>query len=251
MPICRFWVICCLLLTAQGVSAQSMLRGTIFNMNKTQPLAGVSVMTTQGRGTVTDDNGRYSIEVGPSDSIYFSYLNKPTVKYPIAQINLQNNFDLALHIPVTELKEVRVMPRNYRMDSLQNRLDYAKVFNYRKPGLKIVSPTTPGAAVGLDLDEIINVFRFRRNQSMQAFQRRLLQEEQDKFIDFRFNKPLVRKLTLLKNAELDEYMRLYRPPYEFTQISTDYEFGMYILQTSRAYKEGQRPKLYNPQIKLK
>lgn len=230
---------------------QAMLRGTIFNMNKTQPLAGVSVMTTRGLGTVTDELGQYAVEVFPSDSVYFSYLNKPTVKYPVAQINLQNHFDLALHIPVTELKEVRVMPRNYRMDSLQNRLDYAKVFDYRKPGLKIVSPSTPGAAVGLDLDELINVFRFKRNRSITAFQKRLLQEEQDKYIDYRFNKALVRRLTLLKPTELDEYMRMYRPEYEFTQLATDYEFGMYILQTSRAYKAGQRPKWYQPQVILK
>lgn len=149
-------------------------------MNKTMPLEGVSVMTTSGRGTVTNYNGQYSIEVEQTDSIYFSYLNKPTIRYAISAINVMNNFDIALHTPVTELKEVKVMPRNYKIDSLQNRTDYAKVFNYQKPGLKLATPSV-GGAVGLDLDELINVFRFKRNKSMLSFQRRLVEEEQDKY----------------------------------------------------------------------
>jgi hypothetical protein len=232
------------LLIAETSLAQSFLKGSVFNINKTMPLEGVSVMTTSGRGTVTNYNGQYSIEVESTDSIYFSYLNKPTIKYAISAINLMNNFDIALHTPVTELKEVRVMPKNYIMDSLQNRSDYSKIFNYQKPGLKIVTPTM-GAAVGLDLDEIINVFRFKRNRSMLAFQRRLVEEEQDKSIDHRFTKPLVRRLTQLDGKELENFMKLYRPQYEFTQIATDYEFGMYILQSFRNYKATNKPSFFN------
>ena len=38
---------------------------------------------------------------------------------------------------------------------------------------------------------------------MLGFQQRLLLEEQEKFIDYRFNKALVRRLTLLEGSELE------------------------------------------------
>jgi hypothetical protein len=47
--------------------------------------------------------------------------------------------------------------------------------------------------VGFDIDEIINMFRVRRNKSMLAFKERLLNEEREKAVDHRFNKALVRQ----------------------------------------------------------
>jgi hypothetical protein len=103
-----------------------------------------------------------------------------------------------------------------------------------------VTPSS-GAGVGFDVNEIINIFRFRRNQSMLSFQQRLLLEEQEKFIDYRFNKALVRRLTQLEGVELDKFMELFRPPYLFTKLSGDYEFRMYIKQSFYRYKRGLPP----------
>ena len=95
--------------------------------------------------------------------------------------------------------------------------------------------------VGFDLDEIINMFRFRRNRSIASFQRRLILEEQDKSIDHRFNKALVRRLTLLESPELDSFMMLYRPSFTFTQMAGDYEFQYYIKTAFFRFKRGLLP----------
>ena len=84
-----------------------------------------------------------------------------------------------------------VKPRNYKMDSIQNRIDYAKAFDWQKPKLKANVSGDMGAAVGFDIDEIIHMFQFRKNKSNEAFRERLLAEEREKFIDHRFNKALV------------------------------------------------------------
>jgi plasmid maintenance system killer protein len=123
------------------------------------------------------------------------------------------------------------------MDSIQNRVDYAKIFNYQKPKIKTVAPQY-GAAMGFDLDEIVNMFRFKRNRSMASFQKRLLMEEQDKYIDHRFSKVLVRRLTLLEGNELDSFMRLYRPSFSFTKLAGDYEFQYYIRTAYFRFKRG-------------
>jgi len=112
------------------------------------------------------------------------------------------------------------------MDSLQNRKDYEKIFNYKKPGLEITEGADGNA--GLDLDQIINVFRFQRNRRLKAFQDRLIYDEENKFIDHRFTRYIVKKITGLDGDELTSFMIQYRPSHNFTKYATDYEFFDYI-----------------------
>ena len=229
-----------LILAGDRVWAQEVtLRGTVFNMYRTRPLEAVSVISTSGKGTTTDSNGNYSITVRPEDSIYFSYLGRSTVKYPVSTINTYSSFDIALHVDPLELKEVSVMPHNYHMDSLQNRRDYEKIFDFKKPGFKLTSPSE-GAGVGVDLDELINVFRFGRTRRILAFQRRLEDEEQQKFVDHRFSHYIVKKVTHLDNEELDSFMLQYRPSYLFCEVASDYDFLEYIKLAYQQYKKGGR-----------
>ncbi|MBS1947946.1 MAG: hypothetical protein JST47_09280 [Bacteroidetes bacterium] len=225
----------CSLLATHQANAQILVKGTVYNMTRTKPLEAVSVMSTSGFGAITDSNGNYSISVGEKDSISFSYLGRQTVKYAVSSILTYRDFDVALHVEPTELRQVRVAPRDYHMDSLQNRKDYAKYFDYKKPGFKLTEPSG-GAGVGIDLDELINMFRFARNRRMLAFQKRLLQEEQDNFIDHRFSKYLVKKISHITGTELDTFMIVFRPSYNFTKTATDYDFDEYIKLAAREFR---------------
>ena len=229
-----------LLLTSQQVVAQYKIMGTVYDSSRNYPLEAVSVLSTSGRGTITNADGNYQIEVAEKDSIWFSYLGKPTIKFPVTKITNPFSFDISLKVNVGLLKEVKIRPRNYKQDSLQNRRDYAKVFNYQKPGLKTVTPQY-GAAAGFDLDEIINMFRFKRNRSMLSFQKRLLEEEREKAVSHRFNKALVRRLTHLDSTALDSFMLLFRPSYAFTMGTGDYEFQEYIKVAHSRFMRGLPP----------
>ena len=229
-----------ILVTGTACAQSYKIRGTVYDSSRAYPMEAVSVLSTSGKGTVTNKDGYYEIEVMEKDSIWFSYLNKPTVKFSVLKITNPMEFDISLHVNVPVLREVKIRQRNYKQDSTQNRIDYAKIFNYEKPGLKTVTPQY-GAAVGFDLDEIINMFRFKRNRSMLAFQRRLLMEEQDKFIDHRFNKALVRRLTMLTGNELDSFMRVFRPSYTFTITAGDYDFQEYIKNSFTRFRRGLSP----------
>ena len=215
---------------------QITIKGTVYNMTRTKPLQSVSVVSALGRGAVTDSSGHYQITVSDQDSLSFSYLGRETFKYPVKLINAFNDFDISLHVDPTELKTVRVAPKDYHMDSLQNRQDYAKYFDYKKPKFKLSDPGNGETGVGLDLDEIINMFRFDRNRRLAAFQKRLIHDEQDKFVDHRFNHALVRKIIHINGPELDTFMIKYRPSFAFAQTSTDYDFDEYIKLAYKQYK---------------
>ena len=218
-----------------AVFGQSRIKvsGRVLDMSQSVPLPAVSVLSTGGTGTITDSSGHYTIYAYETDSIWFSYLDKPTPKFPVLTIRNTQSFEISLHVNVTELKEVFVKSPGYKLDSIRNREEYAKAFNFKKPGIGI--NLNPGGAVGLDLDQFIRMFQFSRNKRMLLFQERLLREEQERFIQHRFNKTLVKSITNLQGAELDTFMRRYQPDLFFTQISTDYEFRLYIKLSYEKY----------------
>jgi hypothetical protein len=212
--------------------------GTVYDISARRPLEAVAVQSTSGRGTITDSLGRYILTVLKTDSIWFSMIGKSTMKYAIDTISNMENFNVMIHVRAYDLPEVKVRNNYYRYDSMMNRKDYAKVFDFRKPNLRAVTPSgyNPGATVGFDLGSIIDMFRFKYNRSMLTLQKRLLEEEHEKYINSRFTKPFVKKITKLQSPELDTFMRRYRPTYDFLQQVNELELGYYITKCLDQYK---------------
>jgi hypothetical protein len=227
-----------LILFAGTVSAQYRVKGTVYDSSRIYRIEAVTVMSTGGRMTMTDSMGRYQIPVSEKDSIWFSYLGKPTPKFPVLKIADVNQFDIALQLKSDVMKEVRIKSRSYREDSIQNRRDYAKVFGFHRPTIGSMTSIGPTGA-GIDLDELIRVFQFRKNRSMEKFKERLEEQERQKFIDHRFNKVLVRRLTSLDGTDLDVFMLRYRPSYAFTLTASEYDFQMYIKKCFELFKSSK------------
>lgn len=217
----------------RGLSQNIRLEGTIYDHFTKRPLPAVSVMASGGKGVISDSLGRYSLTVSAKDSIWFSYLFKETVKYPIDTIPDKEHFDIALYVDAVWLPEVKVRNKNYYLDSLQNRKDYAKIFNFKKPTISFSTPNVssyvPGSlTAGIDLNEFINIFRVKRNRQILNMQKRLYWEEEEKYIDHRFNKSFVRRITGLEMPALDSFMSVYRPSYQMLQEWNDIELASYI-----------------------
>ena len=218
------------------------ISGTVYDISARRPLEAVGVISSSGRGTITDSLGRYSITVTTKDSIWFSLIGKTTVKYPVDTITNQDNFNVMIHLRATELPEVKVRNRYYKFDSVQNRKDYAKIFDFKKPTLRLSGNPNynpGGLSVGFDLDEIINMFRTKRNRSILSLQKRLVEQEQEKYVNNRYSKQFVRKITKLQSPELDTFMLRYRPDYEVVTLLNDLELGYYIQQSFEQYKSNK------------
>ena len=221
------------------VAGQIIISGTVYDSTKAYTVPGVIVKSTGGAAGITDSLGSYRISVTEKDSISFYYNNKPTQKFPVSTMGNYSDFNISLKVRVWEkfrlLKEVKIYSKNYRQDSTENRNNYSKIFNYQKPGIS--STYTPGAAAGVDLDELINIFRFRRNKINLAFQKRLLEEERDKYVDYKFNNTLLKRVTGLSGLSLEKYKREYKPPYEFMVTATELDFYEYILRSAGQFKK--------------
>jgi hypothetical protein len=166
--------------------------------------------------------------------------------FPVSTIKTPGQFDIAINLYVPgkykQLKEIIVYGKNRRQDSIENRIAYDKIFNYDKGGVRFSSSSPEsGMGAGIDLNSLINVFRFRRNKMTMRFQQRLIKEEQDRYIEYRFNKSIVKRLTALKDGEaLDQFMVEYKPEYELLTQILDIELYQYIQAAAKDFLSKNR-----------
>ena len=227
-----------------SVEAQSIVvNGNVYDISGRRPVESVIVHSNSNQ-SVTDSLGRYIITVKAKDSIWFSLFGKNTQKYTLDTIEDKHNFNIMIHVNGIDLPEVRVRNNNYRMDSIQNRIDYAKYFNYQAPGLKLANNSSlinpsGGLSIGFDLVEMINMFRFKRNRNLGYLQKRLISQEQEKYVNYRFTKRFVQKITHLEGENLVQFMNFCKPSYEVLGLLNDLELGYYIQQKYLAYKSSR------------
>ena len=222
-----------------ATQGQLTVSGSVLDKGKINLVENVQVVSTGGNFTTTDSMGKYSIVVMPQDSLFFVYNDKPTQKFPVHKISNPYQFDVSIHLFVNSkysvLKEVVVYSKTHKQDSLENRQAYADVFDYNKPGLS--TSIGPGGGVGADVNELINIFRFRRNKRLKAFQNRLEAQEQERYVNYRFNKVIVGRITGLQSPQLDSFLVWYRPSYEFTAEANEVVFNQYVLNAYYHFKK--------------
>ncbi|PWV49046.1 hypothetical protein [Chitinophaga sp. S165] len=220
------------LLTGITQAQVRTIYGTVYERTARYGMPYVSVIGSSGAGSVTDSAGRYSIKLAVTDSISFSYQGKATMKIPVKEVPLNRPFDMSLHVDVTTLPTVIVEEkrRSYQLDSIANREEYRKVFDFAPEYI-----SSAGGGVGVNLDALLSMRKIKR---MEHFREQLVQLEQQKYVDYRFNKTLVQKLTGMQSPALDSFMVQYRPSYEMIlSFETQYEYYKYIRESGSFFQE--------------
>jgi hypothetical protein len=225
-----------LIASAKG---QVKVQGTIYDKSERIPLHSVSVLTTSGAGSQTDSLGHYSIILDLGDSLYFSWLGKETARFAAKDIPTDLPFDMSLEVSIQSLPSISVSRRqsDYYLDSLENRKEYQKVFEYSGSSdlSDMKMKQRGGLGIGLDLNSLLRPQQERR---MSVLHDRLELEEKDKYIDHRFTKNLVKKITRMQSPALDSFMLRERPDYELLKrFETDYEYYQYIEVQAKYFEE--------------
>lgn len=234
-----FTTLFCIVFATSLHAQYTTISGVVYDISGRRPVEAVMVNSNSNVST-TDSLGRYIIVLKAKDSIWFSLFGKSTPKFPIDTITDSHNFNVMIHVMGYDLPEVRVRNSNYRFDSIQNRNDYAKFFNYQAPGIKLSNNQQlfgpAGMTIGFDLNELVNMFRFHRNRNLQFLQNRLLAQEQEKYVNSRFTKRFVQKLTRLEGDALIKFMNYSRPTYEMLGLLNELELGVYIQKRFAAFQ---------------
>ena len=67
----------------------------------------------------------------------------------------------------------------------------------------------------------------------------MIEQEQDRYVDYKFSKRFLKRVSGLDSSYLEKYIKEYRPSYEFITSITELEFYEYITFTSEKFKKDE------------
>lgn len=223
----------CLLSCLHG-SGQQFLTGKIYKANSTEFLISVSIHNiTQQRYDLSEENGSYRIQVAPGDHVAFSSVGYVADTITVTASMLTAAYPVYLEVRAQTLKAIRVGEfSNYQLDSMDRRKEYAWVYNHENTP-RMAKDRQGADGVGVTL----NIFRNTSSAAKQRvkLEKRLEKEEEDYYVDARYNKDYVTKITKLKGDSLAEFMRRYRPSYEYCRKAANVDILVYINDSYKQY----------------
>jgi hypothetical protein len=223
----------CLLFSLRGWS-QQFLTGKIYKKNSTETLLSVSIHNITGnRYDLSEEDGSYHIQAAPGDHISFSSVGYRADTITVTASLLTAAYPVYLDIRPQELQAVRVGEfNNYQLDSMDRRKEYAWVYDHEN------TPHVARDRQGADgVGVTMNIFRNTSSAAKQRIRlsKRLEKEEEDYYVDFRYNESYVTKITHLKGDSLKEFMRRYRPSYDYCRKAANVDILVYINDSYKQY----------------
>lgn len=226
------------------VCSQVIVSGKIYDAREHIILPGVSVQRLHSRdGLQSDEHGRYYIHANTGDTLRFSFLGYAARDLIIPQAAEIYSEDIYLLPKEFNLPGVNVMAlRDYHKDSVENRITNAELFDYhqRSAGSKFAEQVLEPLGIKQ------TYHRAHHLNTKSRFQDRLIDQEQQNYINQHYTKELVSSLTGLQGSALNDFMQRYRPSYDFLINASEYEF---LEQISRHYANDHASSLEDPMRK--
>ncbi|PJJ84363.1 peptidase associated/transthyretin-like domain-containing protein [Mucilaginibacter auburnensis] len=203
------------LFIAQVTNAQNYLEGKVIDVANNKTLSDVFIKNiTANKITVTDEDGEFEIQGSVGNLLVFS-----TPGYVPDTMVVVDLYKLTVKLKQTTslLNEVNVRSQRETFDP---HTEYPEV--YSKSKVWILSPSS------LFGKEAKNARRLKK-----YFE----QEEKERAIDQAFSIAYVSSLVPLRGVELQTFMAMYRPSFEFVQSNSGPSLASYISDSYKKYKE--------------
>ena len=248
----RLKLIFILLALSTSVTAQE-LKGVVRDVLSRLPIANAQVITLKAT-ILTNNKGEFILsKVKLGDPIAIRIMGYETKELTINK--LTDTLRVYLMQDAISLKEVQIKSkRNYTLDSLAIRKEYASSFVYKGPSIsdmfieKVIWPDdyvpsftntrSTASMVSLDFLQIVSLFGKKKVQKTRLKQT-LLRDEELNYMDYAFSKDKVKLLTGLGGEQLLTFMNRYRPSALTVKKMTGYELTIYI---KKSYQEFAKAK---------
>lgn len=244
-------------LSNQGFSQH--LTGLVIDKSTKKPIKNARVATSSN-DTYTSSTGSFVLNNFHSgDTVTVSHLGYEA--YHIKHSNRSKTDTLLIPLKSISifLEEVRINGiRNYTLDSLNRRKEYAPFFAYKAPKFKDIfitkspyvstqySPfqSSTSSLISINLLSVIGLLS-KNKAPVSKMQKQLLKDEEYNYVDHIFSKEKVQSLTSLKGDSLQNFMNEYRPSIKEVKQMTDYQLIIYIKKSYeefiKIYKHGNLP----------
>jgi len=227
--------------------AQTAVAGIVYDGESKQRLGEVQIKNLNTNVLLFNDSrGEFNIQAQEGDRISIRKLGYVGDTLTFAN---QQALIVSLKPAVKRIDPIQVYGRRSPDEMLKDiKRDYKKAFDLAAPkDYFSVGPT--GAGVSIDaLYSLVS----REAKNARRFTQHIERIHEENIVDFYFSPDLVRSLIGLEGEQLQVFMRLFRPSYEFVAKANHYQLVQYIKSKYELFKlhPNLRPLRELPDIKL-
>ena len=218
------------------------LTGRIFKKGSTEILPGVNIRNSStGKYNTSDRGGNYRVQASPGDSIIFSSAGYHADTLIANNAIINRSYDVYLAPNVVTLMAVEIDPLDkYLADSTRRREEYAFILDKKHP-VKLMNEKRDADAPGLSFSHV-GLFSKKEKQKRRLKQRLKDEGERDQqaYVDARFPRARIARLTKLDGDSLNRFMTLYRPSFDFCRNTGNQDMLLYINDKLILFRKGKK-----------
>jgi len=202
----KIFAIGLLLITAVSVHAQSLLKGQVRERGDNQKIPNAFIRDINNNVmTLVDNNGDFSIRTAVGHTLI---ITSPGYVSDTLFVTDMNPKKIDMTVMSIALKQVNISDTRKTFDP---RAEYPEV--YEKSKVYVLSPSSWFGKEAHDARRLKRYFQ--------------MEQEQEK-IDQAFNAAYVSSLVPLKGQELEDFMTMYRPSYDFIKSNNRVSMAVYV-----------------------
>lgn len=215
---------------------QQKMQGYIYGKDSLV-LAGVSIQNkSTGYGAISNTTGHFELTAHNGDTLLFSAVGYTSLLRIVNKDHLRGQMQVYLKQQVFELNTLQVQQRNHKKDSLDTREEYDRIFNYRLPKVGEVIAIMP-VGIAVNINQLYKLLSFKKNRDKFRFKDRLIRYEREAYVDQRYTPEVVERWTGLRGDSLAQFIRLYRPSYQFLANAPEYDLLHFIKTAYKQYSD--------------
>lgn len=237
----KYGLLCGLLLSSVAVHAQ-MISGRVLIDSNSRPV--IATITTALHQTASNARGEFRIATsGATDTIMVYAIGYKTYLYPLSKWK-QGDIIIRLKPLSIMLNGVAIKAdRDHKRDSIRNRKEFERVFHYKPPKLSDMLTSSPAQAnvpfafVNIDVTLLLRILT-KKSDPTNKLQKVLIRDEEADYINTKFSRSLVTRVTGLKGDSLRQFMDKYYPEIAWVRKTSDYDIIRYIKARAIAFRKG-------------
>lgn len=222
-----YLILSALLFLSCTANAQTVVKGTVFELGKNTKVSDVFVRDNQNRQlTITDNKGNFSIRTETGHTLIFS---APGYVSDTLYVTDFTNKKIELVTQTIALRQVNISAKREAFDAHK---EYPEV--YTKSKVYPLSPTSWFSKEAKDARRLKKYFKH---------------EEEERHVDEVFTMNYVQSIIPLRGQELENFMTLYRPSYAFIKNNNGPSLAVYINDSYKKYQALPADKRTLPDLK--
>jgi hypothetical protein len=208
-----------LLVFGEQALGQTRISGIIKDLDSGFAISNVNIRNIYTQEiVVTDQEGKFTINVQKGQLLECKH-----VQYQVLRVRIQSDvtpkfYNLVLRLNTRKLEEIFVVNKdqiNFTKDSAKRAEEYRIILN---------KPRQSDMSWGVLAVEYMSKKRRQEFAFVQNFE----MFEREKYIDYKFNQRQLKKWTGLNDEDLVEFMRKYRPGYNYLRSTNEYNYYLYL-----------------------